>query len=534
MDRKSSTAALLALLTACSDSSVPAEYDVLVISLDTVRADALTFRDAEAAPNMTALAQGGTVFTQAIAGTSWTLPSHAQLFTGQPPSLHRAEVDDTAMDERTPTLPTLLRDGGWFTAGFWTGWFLSDEYGFARGFDVYRNAMTDGDKYHARFEQDVDSGNTGAGWSAQADRERLSHQDITSERVVDMANELIDGLEAEERLMLFLHLFDPHHDYIPPGKWATRYDPNYTGTLDGRNYYFNPRIWDEANQKRVVNDRDLQHIYALYKGEIGWADEQIGRLIEKLREVGRLDRTLIVITSDHGEEFFEHGHRGHKLTVFDEVIRVPLLVVPPKALSESIPPSVGAQVELSDILPTVLDYADLDTPPTVFGRSLRPALEGRPFPSRPVVSSLILYTYPSLGNMEVNVYDAVRTPEMKLFRRTVLQIGRPPQLTHVAYRDILRDPLGQGWIIDSPELMARSPQVVAAWDLLEGELAKMRAIHESSDHEPDHERTTNMARLLGDELRQLGYTATDENEPSPGHISPWGLGVRPPLALPGR
>ena len=91
------------------------------------------------------------------------------------------------------------------------------------------------------------------------------------------------------------------------------------------------------------------------------------------------------------------------------------------------------------------------TPPTVFGRSLRPALEGRPFPSRPVVSSLILYTYPSLGNMEVNVYDAVRTPEMKLFRRTVLQIGRPPQLTHVAYRDILRDPLGQGWIIDSPE-----------------------------------------------------------------------------------
>jgi arylsulfatase A-like enzyme len=534
MDRTLAAALFAALLVSCADSSASADYDVLVISLDTVRADSLTFRDAEAAPHMTALAEGGTVFTQAIAGTSWTLPSHAQLFTGQPPSLHRAEVDDTAMDASTPTLPQLFSDAGWFTAGFWTGWFLADEYGFGRGFDVYSNAMTDGEKFLARFEASVDSGDTNESWSAQADRERLSHQDVTSERVVDMASKLIGELEADERLMLFLHLFDPHHDYVPPGEWAKKFDPSYTGSINGENYHFNPLIWDEANQRRIISDRDLQHIYALYKGEIGWVDEQIGRLIEQLRSVGRLERTVIVITSDHGEEFFEHGHRGHKLTVFDEVVRVPLLVVLPEELRRSVPPSVGAQVELSDVLPTVLDLAQIDVPPTVYGRSLRPALEGRAFPSRPAVSSLVLYTYPSMGNMEVNVYDAVRTPELKLFRRTVLKIGQPPQLTHVAYRDILRDPLGQGWIIDTPEAMAQNPQVVQAWDLLEGELTRMRAIHEASEHQPDHKRTTNMARLLGNELRQLGYTATDENEPSPGHISPWGLGVRPPLALPGR
>jgi len=525
---------LAALVCACADSSTPADYDVLVISLDTVRADALTFRDAQAAPHLSALAKEGTVFTQAIAGTSWTLPSHAQLFTGQPPSLHRAEVDDTALDARTPTLPQLFRDAGWFTAGFWSGWFLADEYGFGRGFDVYRNAMTDGDKFLARFEESVDTGDTDASWNHQAARERLSHEDVTSERVVDLASELIGELESDERLMLFLHLFDPHHDYIPPGRFATVFDPDYTGTLDGRGYYFNPRIWNEKTQQRVIGERDLQHIVALYKGEIAWADEQLGRLIEALRAAGRLERTLIVVTSDHGEEFFEHGHRGHKLTVFDEVLRVPLLIVPPVDLRGSAPAKIGAQVELSDVLPTVLDYAGIEAPTTVYGRSLRPGLEGDPLPSRPVVSSLILYTYPSMGNMQVNVYDAVRTLELKLFRRTLLEIDQPPQLTHVGFRDILKDPLGQGWIVDTPERMAQSPQVVQAWDLLEAELARMRAIHAASEHQPDHERATNMARLLGNELRQLGYTGTDENEPSPGHISPWGLGVRPPLALPGR
>ncbi len=534
MDRISLGLGLLALFASCSEPGVSGDFDVLVISLDTVRADALTFRDAEATPHMTALAERGTVFTQAFAGTSWTLPSHVQLFTGQPPPLHRTEVDDTAMDERTPTLPQLLGGSGWFAAGFWSGWFLADEYGFGRGFDVYRNALTGGDEFLERFEKSVGSGDTDASWSAQAARERLSHQDVTSARVVDMADDLVGELDPKRRLMLFLHLFDPHHDYVPPGEWATRFDPDYTGTIDGRDYFFNPRIWDEANQRRVIGDRDLQHIRALYRGEIGWVDEQLGRLIERLREVGRLERTLIVITSDHGEAFFERGLRGHKQTVFDEVLRVPLLIVLPEELREGAPPSVGAQVELSDVLPTVLDYAGIEAPPTVFGRSLRPALEGRTFPSRPVVSSLMLYTYPSMGNMEVNLYDCVRTPEVKLFRRTLLRIGKPPELTHVAFRDVLGDPAGLNWIIDTPRQMAQSPQVRGAWDLLEAELARMRAIHEATDHQPAHERETHMTRLLGNELRQLGYTSTDENEPSPGHIAPWGLGVRPPLTLPGR
>ena len=522
-------------LAACTPSAPRAtDLDVLVISLDTVRADALTFRDASAAPHLTALAEGGTVFTQAIAGTSWTLPSHAQLFTGQPPSLHRVEADDTSLDDRTPTLPGLLKGAGWTTVGFWTGWYLANEYGFGRGFDVYRNAMTDGELYEQRFQRQVEAGDSQASWQAQADREKLSHEDVTSERVVDMATAAIDGLAQGERLFLFLHLFDPHYDYVPPGKWAAAFDPGYKGSIDGRNYYFNPRVWDEANQRRLISDRDLEHIVALYRGEIGWVDEQLGRLFDHLRGVGRLDRTLIVITSDHGEEFFEHGFRGHRLTIFDESVRVPLLVVLPEALRGRTPRAVAAQVDLSDVLPTILDYAGVETPPSVFGRSLRPALEGRDFPSRPAVSSLTLSTHPGQGDLEINVYEAVRTPDVKLFRRTLIKPGQRPAMTHVGYCDIGRDPTEQSWTVDSPAAMARNPDVGRAWDLLEGELARMRAIHAATDHQPDRERTTNMARLMASELEQLGYTGTDESQLSPSHLTPWGLGMRPPASLPGR
>ena len=477
------------------------------------------------------------MFTQCIAGSSWTLPSHAQLFTGQPPSLHRVEVDDTSIDARTPVLGELMRDSGRFTAGLWTGWYLADEYGFGRGFDVYENAMTDGDLLEADFQAKVETGVVAQGWQSQAKRERWSHQDVTSERVADRAIELYEGLAPDRRAAVFLHLFDPHYDYVPPGKWATAFDPDYTGTIDGENYYVNPRVWDEAGQRRVIGDRDLQHIVALYRGEIGWTDEQLGRVLDHLRDTGRLERTLIVITSDHGEEFFEHGYRGHKLTLYDESVRVPLLVVLPEALRASPPARVDAQVELSDILPTVLDYTGVEIPPSVYGRSLRPALEGRPFESRPVVSSLTLFTYPTSGELLVVVNETVRTEAYKLLRHTQIRPGEPARTTHVVYTDLANTPDESHRIVDSPENMAPHAPVIEAWGALEGELDRMRAIHAATEHQPDAERTTDMARLLANELAQLGYVdSTDAADPgtSPGHRVPWGLGVRPPLSLPSR
>ena len=153
--RAAATAALLAALLlalaapGCGGGDRP---DVLFLSLDTVRADALTVLDRKAAPNLARIARAGVVFTQATAGSSWTLPSHAQMFTGLPPALHGVNDDGLRIDPGVPTLPEVLQSGGWRTAGFWTGWYLADDFGFARGFDAYTNAMTRGQERYREME----------------------------------------------------------------------------------------------------------------------------------------------------------------------------------------------------------------------------------------------------------------------------------------------------------------------------------------------------------------------------------------------
>ena len=524
------------LAAGCSEPTPEAQpFDVLLISLDTVRADALTFVDPEAAPNLARLARSGTIFTQAVSGSSWTLPAHAQLFTGQPPSLHRVETDDVSIDEHTPTVPTVLREHGWATQGYWTGWYLADAYGFARGFDTYANAMSDGPLLMRRFDESLDEG-TDAGWAVHAERERKNHEDVTSEHVARMVGEGLAATPADQPAFVFAHMFDPHYDYVPPGEWATKFDPGYTGTMDGRNFGHNPRVYNEQTGQRTISDRDLQHITALYRGEIGWTDQSIGTLLRHFEEAGRLDNTLIIVTSDHGEEFFEHGNRGHKLTLFDEVVRVPLLVVLPKALRGSQPLTVDAQVSLSDVMPTILEVTGLAQPASVFGRSLLPALQGHELESRPAVSSLTLYMYPPGGGLQVFQYDAVRFEDTKLMRQTLLAPGQPARTPWVGFCDLGQDSTEKNWVGGAPADFAQDPRFVSAWGRLERELERMREVYDSGTHQAAAERTTDMAELVAVELEGLGYTqganeGTEGAEAEPGKIAPWGLGVRPPTPL---
>ena len=521
------------LAAGCSERVPEAEpFDVLLISLDTVRADTLTFVDPETAPNLARLAKSGTIFTQALSGSSWTLPAHAQLFTGQPPSLHRVETDDVSIDDQTATVPTVLQGHGWATLGYWTGWYLADAYGFARGFDSYANAMSDGPLLMQRFDESLEE-STDAGWAVHAERERKNHEDVTSEHLARMVSEGLAATDPGQPAFVFAHMFDPHYDYVPPGEWATKFDPGYTGTMDGRNFGHNPRVYNDQTGQRTISDRDLQHITALYRGEIGWTDQWIGELLRHFEEAGRLDNTLIIVTSDHGEEFFEHGNRGHKLTLFDEVVRVPLLVVLPKALRGSQPASTDVQVSLSDVMPTILDVTGLPQPSSVFGRSLVPALLGQGLEPRAEVLSLTLYTYPPGGGLQVYQYDALRFEHTKLIRQTLLEPGQPARTPWVGFCDLRQDPTETNWVGGAPADFAQHPQLSAAWGRLEQELQRMRAVYDSGTHQAAAERTTNMAELVAVELDGLGYTqgSSEGLEVEPGKIAPWGLGVRPPTPL---
>ena len=178
-----------------------------------------------------------------------------------------------------------------------------------------------------------------------------------------------------------------------------------------------------ATPHRRVDDRGLEHLKALYRGEIAWTDQAVGQLLDMLEEHGRLDDTLIVITADHGEEFFEHDRLTHRFHLFDEAIRVPLLIVLPRSWERAVSPNVEAQVTLSDILPTLLDLLDIEAPTGLTGRSLVPAIEGEAFASRPELISLYLVKYGQGGKRKHMQIYGLRTPEWKFTRSGIMKPG---------------------------------------------------------------------------------------------------------------
>jgi len=522
-------AILIAGALAVAGCSPPAPIDILFISIDSTRADALTFRDSFATPRMTAFAERGTVFTNAISGSSWTLPAHAQMFTGTPPLLHGVQYDDVAIDPLTPTLPELLKAEGYFTAGFWTGWYLAGEYGFQRGFDVYENSMSDGAEIERQYRQALKQSDHDLAKRVLGGRDRLSHQDVTSQRVVERIEATLRRAPTDRGLFLFAHFFDPHYDFVPPAPWDTAFDPDYEGDFDGRNFYLDKRIFDPSKTpRRQIGERDLEHLIALYQGEIGWTDAAVGKILDLLAEHRDLDNTLVIITSDHGDEFFEHGGRGHRHTLFDELLHVPLLVRLPAALrSPSAPASFATQVSLSDLLPTILDASGIAIPAEAYGRSLLPALGGAPLPRRPTVSSLTV-TGTGPGGSEIDLLlDSVRTEDYKLIRRLRFdEDSEQPRVLEALYFDLANDPLEHAPIINDLD----DQRVVRAEALLNTELVQLRRHWDKFSHSPGEERSTNVSSLFESELDALGYSGDDGDSPlaSPGFAMPWGTGPYPP------
>ncbi len=500
----------------------PRRPNVLLISLDTTRADFLTFRDPETAEHMTRLAERGTIFTEAISGTSWTLPSHAQMFTGMAPPYHGTESSDTALDPLMTTLPELLRDAGYFTAGTFTVRYLWGDYGFAEGFDVYRSGM---------MREDLTGGGPGAVAPRGGERDARSwliesRDYVSSENVVALTRMALERARPDQPVFLFAHFFDPHNDWVPPAPWDTRFtDPEYDGFVDGRNVLSDPRIFEtQARPHRRVDDAGLAQLRALYRGEIGWTDQAVGEILTALEQHRRLDDTLIIITSDHGEEFFEHDLLTHRHHLFDETIRVPLLVVLPKSWGDGVVSEVEAQVTLSDILPTVVDLLGLELPPGVTGRSLVPAIEGQPFESRPELISLyVTKARPDRRREHMQTYG-LRTPEWKFTRSVILREGEPMAVQGELY-DLTLDPEEKVALTDQ-----QHPALRAAWEALEAELDRARAAFAEQPRTPREARSTDLSAESVLELKALGYV--DEGDGvTASQRRPWGLAPMDPVEL---
>jgi len=324
---------------------------IILISIDSLRADRLgCYGNArETSPAIDRLAREGVRFANAWSTTSWTLPAHMSLLTGRYVLSHGVIGDRDRLPDEIPTLAEHLRRAGYATGGVVAMLFLNARYGFGRGFDYYDDH------------------------TVPAETEFASYRDESAPAVTDLAIRWLDQ-HREERFFLFLHYWDVHYDYVPPAPYDAMFDPDYKGSISGENFMFNRAV------RAGMPSRDLEHLLALYDGEIRWVDDHIAKLVRFLEDAGIYQNTALIVTADHGDEFFEHRFKGHRRTLYREVTQVPLLIRAPGVRQGGV---VNTPASLVDVLPTVLELAGQAVPGGVDGISLVPWLVGATEQQRP-------------------------------------------------------------------------------------------------------------------------------------------------------
>lgn len=265
--------------------------NVLMISIDTVRADHLsTYGYARpTSPRLTALAEEGARVRVAYAPSATTGPTHASLFTALPPIAHGVRKNGQPLDAGSSTLAERLTDIGFETGAVVSSYVLSRRFGYDQGFAHFDDDFS---------EAEVPEGSTL--WEGETIEGRFyGRADDTTNRALDWLDE---RSHPERPFFLFVHYFDPHDPYVPPADFEPPFAPS---------------------RKEALKLNRTLFVYDLL---IAWTDEQIGRLLDGLGAAGLADDTLVIVTGDHGEGLMAHGHMFHGVHVYEEAVRVPLVV----------------------------------------------------------------------------------------------------------------------------------------------------------------------------------------------------------------
>ena len=332
---------------------------VILISIDTLGAKHTSVYgyERQTTPGLERFAADAVVFEQAVTAQSWTLTAHVSLLTSLYPDTHRVSFE-RALAQEHPLLPELLGREGYVTLGLVNNPYLNPAVGYGRAFDLYNFDHEHADERQRRIKRSVEE----------------SHQIL--ERWID------GGLPRP--FFLLYHLIDAHADwrdmpYEAPAPFADRFVPPELRDVrlshsQGARASITRQI---INGTVNLSARECAWAEALYDGGVAYTDHHLGRFFDLLRSYDLYDDALIVVTSDHGEEFLEHGRMFHTQG-YEECVKVPLLIKFPR--NKFAGRRVPNQVHLIDVMPTILDVIGLSSPEHAEGHSLLPVIEGQSHP----------------------------------------------------------------------------------------------------------------------------------------------------------
>jgi arylsulfatase A-like enzyme len=352
-------AALAAGLSLCGCRGL-GRPNVLLIVIDTARADRFTFDGyrRDTSPEIAALAREGAVYERAYTPAPWTLPAHASLFTGLYPSAHGADSGHLWLDDERVTLAEALRDAGYRTLGFIGNPCIGSLFNFQQGFDTY-------DEVWRRVRKET--GDMGAGLTNEAVERWLAWRDANPEA-------------RRQPFFIFINYVEPHLPYEPPDPERARFlSPSADrAAVERLRALRHPEEDRYILGLRSLSDADLAVLSDLYDGEIAYADRRVGEIAALLRRLGLLDDTLVVVTSDHGEEIGEHHYLDHKMNVYEPLLHVPLVLRYPRAVRGG--QRIRGPVMLQDLFPTILGLAGARPPDPPGGTPARGPREAVPLP----------------------------------------------------------------------------------------------------------------------------------------------------------
>ena len=343
-------------------------YNIVLVSFDTTRARDLGCYGykRDTTPFLTRFARHAVLFKNAISPASWTVPAHMSIFTGLYPSDHGVVNKLTlqgklmTLRDSIPTLPEALKARGMILGGFTGDAGVSGHFGFSRGFDTYLDNLTFGGFNHSMP--------AALAWLKK---------------------------HGNQRFFMFLHGYDDHGQYIPPGGykriWCRNYHGNKTGSKKEQAKYREEALSNEFKpggphvpylSPSEFSQADATFYRALYDEKIRDADARFAGFMAQMKADGLYNNTIFIILADHGDEFLEHGSIDHGDTLYQELIHVPLIIKVPGLA----PRVVTARVNTMDALYTALDFDGVKPLQPCDAITLRPLMEGQPVPARPVFS----------------------------------------------------------------------------------------------------------------------------------------------------